>query len=966
MSDHQAFRLISREEIKEINGIVSVYEHVKSGATLVHIGDDNPQKLFMIGFRTLPEDDTGIAHIMEHSVLNGSRKYPVKEPFVELMKGSLNTFLNAMTSEDFTAYPVMSPNLKDFYNLMDVYLDAVLYPRVYEVPEILLQEGWHYELNEDGALAINGVVYNEMKGAMSSPDRQLDEALKGTLFTNFYRHNAGGAPEAIPLLTQEQFLAFHKKFYHPGNSCTVISGDMPIEPVLDYIDEKYFSAYDRLGAMPRAGEQPPLPAPRECTRAYAVHEEQDTAGMTYLAAEYLTYPARDREEALGMMILGHMLFGSEAAPVKKALLDAGVGKEINAQVAHSSRGLVKIVAGGAEAEDMAKFRAVMDETLRKLAAEGLDGKLVEAAVNRVDFELREASFAGVFSRIMGGIYALWDWNYDLPVGTSLRYEKELAAIREKAGQGYFEGLIKKYLLDNASRAYVTLVPDRGLAAKLDADEKQRLAAARAGMDEAALARVKSAAEELRLWQRTPDLPEALAMIPRLTLADVERKSAPRAIVESARDGVRLLFHDEFTAGIAYVNAMFDMSGLSPEEWKYAALLGFMLDKLGTLNRSFEELAKDIDITTGGIAASIKAICRRDRSVYPHMCVALRCVDDRLPEGLALMEDVLNRADTGNRARLIQLVRTLSSLMQSELQDNAFQYAVHRNRSYFRPDAAFLDAATGLGFYDFVMKTARSLPDGADALSVRLSEVSAKLFTRQNLTLSLTGQKEQLEKFTGVVDTLTQSLGEGDYPAGNIGFEESIRSEGILSASMVQYVSLAYDYEKLGYSYNGKLLAVKNFLSSGYLWNNVRVQGGAYGAHLALNDEGVLNLVSYRDPNLKETIAIYRGIGEYLRTAPIAQSDVENNVISAVADLDAPLPPSESGNLAVKLHIAGVTPEDKQRERDELLSATVEDFRAAGDIFDAVANRNCISVFGNADKLKANRELFGALIRTEDN
>lgn len=966
MSEHSAFRLISRENIEELNGILSVYEHVDTGAALVHIGDDNPQKLFMIGFRTLPADDTGLPHIMEHSVLCGSGKYPVKEPFVELMKGSLNTFLNAMTSMDFTVYPVMSPNIRDYYNLMDVYLDAVLNPRIYEKPEILMQEGWHYELDDAENLVINGVVYNEMKGAMSSPERQLNEAMLRTLFTNFYRFNAGGAPAAIPSLTQEQFIAFHKKYYHPGNSLTVIAGDMPIEPVLDYIDEKYFSRYEKLEYEVALEPQPPHPAPREAAFDYAVPDEQGDADMAYLSANYLTCPGADREGTLALMMLAQMLFGGEAAPVRKALLEAGVGREVTARPEGALQNMLQITVSGAEADGMAKFRSVMEETLRDLVWQGLDARLVEGAINRCDFELREASFSGVYARIMSAIFLMQDWNYGAKIGAGLRYEREIEAIRDKAGKRYFENLIETYLLDNNSAAFVTLKPEKGLLARQEAAEKERLATIKAEMGQDELARVKDAAKRLRTWQQTPDSPEALAAIPRLTLADVERKATPLPVEERECGGAKLLWHDAFTAGIAYATAMFDLSGFSPEEWKDAALLAYLLDKLDTKNRTFEELAKDIDVSTGGIVSECRAIRRKDGSVYPYLGVTLRCVTEKLPDGLALLEDILAGVKTDDGARIAQLVRTLGAALQLELQDNAYQYTAYRNRSYYHEEAAFMDAAAGLGFYEHIARAAKTSPDGAQALALRLGALAQKLFTRAKLTLALTGQKEQLDKFKAHAGILTQNLRAQGGEVRAAEFAERIRNEGILSASMVQYVSQSYDFKKLGFPYSGKLIALRNFLRSGYLWNAIRVQGGAYGAMLRISEDGILELLSYRDPNLKETLAVYKAVGDYLRAGDFSQGDVENNVISGVADLDAPLPPFMQGQEAVKWHIAGITLEDKQRERDELLATSVADFCAAGEVFDAVAAQNCICVFGNSDKLKANKELFGALIRAEEN
>ncbi len=965
MAESAAFRLISRESIKEINGALNVYEHVKSGATLVHIEDGDPQKLFMIGFRTAPTDDTGLPHIMEHSVLCGSRKYPVKEPFIELTKGSLNTFLNAMTGMDFTAYPVMSPNLQDFYNLMDVYLDAVLNPRIYVKPEILMQEGWHYELDDAGKLLINGVVYNEMKGAMSSPERQMAEAVQRTLFTNFYRFNAGGAPAAIPSLTQESFVAFHQKHYHPGNSLTVIAGDMPIEPVLDTIDKQYFSHYGKLEERIVLEQQTPHAKAREAVFEYAIPEEQDDAGMAYLSANYLVFPPDDREEELGVMILAQMLFGGEAAPVKKALLEAGVCTQVSAQPERALWGMLQIMLSGAEADGMEKFRRVMDETLRRLARDGVDPKLMEGAINRLDFTLREASFSGAYARIMSAINLLQDWNYGAHIGAGLHYEREIAAIREKAGKRYFEGLIEKYLLDNHNAAFVTLRPEKGLLAREEAAKSERLAKIKAEMDEAELARVKEAAQRLRTWQQTPDAPEALAAIPRLTLADVERKATPLSVEERAFGSIKLLWHDAFTAGIAYVTAMFDLTGLSLEEWKDAGLLAYLLDKLGTRTRTFEDLAKDIDVSTGGIATECRAIRRQDQSVYPYLGVTLRCVTDKLPEGIALIDEILTGVNMQESARIAQLVRAQSAALQLELQDNAHQYTAYRNRSYYHEEAAFMDAAAGLGFYEHIARAAKSLPGGADALAKRLGLLANKLFTRARLTLALTGRQEQLDGFSSHADSLTQNLPQGSGAQRAPAFVEHIRNEGILSASMVQYVSQSYDFIKMGFPYSGKLIALGNFLRSGFLWNAIRVQGGAYGAMLRISRQGILELLSYRDPNLTETLAVYKGIGEYLRTADFSQSDVENNIISGIADLDAPLPPFLQGQEAVQGHIACFTGEDRQRERDELLCASVADLRAAGEMFDALAAKNCICVFGNAGKLRANGELFDALIRTEE-
>lgn len=958
-----AFRLISRENIKEIDGALAIYEHEKTGAKLVHIDNADAQKLFMIGFRTMPEDDSGVAHIMEHSVLNGSRHYPVKAPFVELMKGSLNTFLNAMTNNDWTCYPVMSPNLKDFYNLMDVYLDAVMNPLLYENPEVLMQEGWHYELDAQGRLMINGVVYNEMKGAMSDAQRQLSAAVAKELHTTFYRFNSGGDPAAIPTLTQEKFVAFHKKYYHPSNSITVVSGTLDIEPVLEHIDRNYFSHYTHQQGM-HIPQQPRMDAPSEAELEYAVPGGQDTAAMTYLAVAMLTYAGPSNRLDMAMRILGDILFAGEASPVKRAILDAGIGREVDASCEGGKDGEFIIEVSGAEPSDMQRLKTVLDGTLRSLVRDGLDSKLVEGAVNKFDFRKRQSQDAGVFSRVMRALTLLDAWNADGDLMGALGYSDAIDDIRRMAADGYFEGLIEKYLIGNPHTVYVTLKPSEGLAERAEAAERERLAGIMAEMSGEDIEKIRLNAEKLKIRQQTPDAPEALATMPRLTLADVDTKATFCDLTEETAGDASFLYHERFTSGITYADAMFDMSALTREERKYAALIAAALGKLPTKKRGYEELAIETDIETGGISACCLAQRKKDGSAYPYMCVSARALTQKLDRALSLMGETIAQTDYSASARLEQVVKQIFTGVQSELEGNAYELAILRCRSYFREEAQATDDMTGLGWYEFIKNIARTVQHGGDTLYKALEHVAQKLFTRANLTLLVTGSPIEKAAFAKNADILMRALPDGRKAGEKCVFSEEIRNEGMMSASMVQYVCEAYDYTKLGFAYNGSALALNSFLYSGYMWQRVREQGGAYGFNIAISDDGVLDISSYRDPKLAETLAVYRGIGEYLCDVKISDSDVTNSIISAISSLDTPLMPHSAGVLAFANRISGKTIGQKQRERDELIASTAEDMRAFATLFDAVTAKGCICVYGNEEKLRANADLFKSLVAVD--
>lgn len=962
---YSGFQVIHQAYIREIESSVYTMEHQQSGAQLLYVQNQDDNKVFSVSFRTPPVDSTGVFHILEHSVLCGSDKFPVKEPFVELLKGSMKTFLNAFTFGDKTMYPVASRNDQDFSNLMEVYLDSVFQPNIYSQREIFEQEGWHYELPRSGdELIYKGVVYNEMKGSYSSPVTVLIDRIKKSLYPDtVYRHSSGGDPKDIPALTYEQFLAAHNHYYHPSNSYFYLYGDLNIEARLQFIHEEYLSQYNRKDVDTSIALQQPTGI-SELTAEYPILETETAADKTYVSLNYVIGTSLDRELNLAFAILKSMLMDSNAAPLKQALLESGLGKDV---VAFYSDSMVQPMLGIAlthsNPSSKEAFVNLVRTTLSRLAADGLDEKLVLAAVNSKEFELREADFTQYPKGLTYNMEVMKAWLYDGLPSTYLEYEAALAAIREQSADRYFERLIETYLLNSDHCSVVILKPSQTLAAEREAVTRSRLAEYKASLTPVQLEQLVKNTENLLARQNRPDAAGDLQKLPKLSLQDIDRSAPPGVPTqEYMLDGIRVLHHEVAANTIAYIKLYWDTGVLAAEQIPYLVLLARVLGQLETAAYSIEELTSEIGITTGGIRFQNEVFGASKGAVgsyQPKFSVRIKVMQGNIGDSLKLLQELLYNSNLDNLSKLQEIVRREASSMEAMLNQKGNQIAASRILSYFSDRGVYEEQLGGVAYYRFIRELAHHIDQQADLLADTLKGICGILFNTQNLILSVTGTPDTYAEFTAQLaqlDLRNQQV--KSMPL--LSALDQAGNEGFMSASQVQYVVKGYDFTKLGFAYSGKMQVLKKILSLTYLWNAVRVKGGAYGGNLLLRRDGVLLFTSYRDPNLQETLEIYDRAYLFAGEFAADEEEMTKAIIGTLAMVDQPLSPSVQGREADRHYFEQVTGEDLQQERNEILSATSEDIRQYAGLLQAVTEQNYFCVVGNGSKLKSVRAIFGSL------
>ena len=958
---YHGFRLTEEKQISEIHSLAQLFYHEKSGARLLYLRNEDDNKVFSITFRTPPGDNTGVAHIIEHSVLCGSRKFNMKEPFVELVKGSLNTYLNAMTFPDKTMYPVASRNDKDFHNLMDVYLDAVFFPNIYQHPEILMQEGWHYELEDKaGELTYKGVVYNEMKGAFSSPEAMLDKEILSSLFPDTtYGFESGGDPDHIPDLTQEAFLDFHRKLYHPANSYIFLYGDLDILEKLEFIDREYLSEFNKISVQSEIALQPLFGEKVEKFADYPVSPNEQLGDKTFLSLNFLIGKATEPDKTLAFQVLEHLLLRTQAAPLKKALIDAGIGKDVLSSFTESIlQPTFSVIVSGSEAEHKEKFEQVIDSTLKKLIAEGIDKKLIEASVNLLEFKLREADFGRSPKGLVYNIKCMNSWLYDESPFLQLEYEEALEKIKTALTGNYFEQLIQERLLDNPHRTVVVLQPRQGLAEKKSAEIKQKLADYKAKLSPAELDRLIEQSERLRVRQETPDSPETLAAIPLLKRSDIDAKAEELILNEQAEQGIKVLFHPVATNQIAYVNLYFDAGGVPQNQLGYAYLLAEVLGKVSTGQHEYTELANEINIHTGGIAYDVLAYTENDNDdvYYPKFRIKSKALVKKLPKMFSLIGSIAGTSLFADKKRLKELIQQIKSSLAMFLLRNGQQVAAGRVLSYFSPSAKYNEAGL-LTFYEFMVDLEKNFDAKADEISDNLQSAAKLVFHKNNLLVSITLEQENYEKFREAFGEVLKQLGQEQPQPQQYGFAAQALNEGLMTSGKVQYVAKGANFRKLGYDYHGSLKVLETILRYDYLWNKIRVQGGAYGAFAQFRRNGNMVLGSYRDPNLCETLRVYDQTPQYLRSFEVSEREMTKYVIGTMSQLDTPLTPQMKGDVAAECYIRNITQAVIQQERDEILSTGKADIQKLADLIDAAMQQNYLCVLGSEEKICANQDTF---------
>ena len=961
-----SYRLVEKKKIEDLNSMSYLLEHKKSGARIALLSNDDENKVFYIGFRTPPEDSTGVAHILEHSVLEGSRDFPVKDPFIELAKGSLNTFLNAMTYPDKTVYPVASCNDKDFQNLMHVYLDAVFYPNIYKEPKIFEQEGWHYEMESpEDELSINGVVYNEMKGAFSSPDDVLEREITNILFPDTsYSNESGGDPEAIPDLTYEQFLDFHRKYYHPSNSYIYLYGNMDMAEKLEYLDEAYLSHFDRITVDSEIGVQAPFEACAEAGKFYPITESEPEEDNTYLTYNIVVGDSLDRERYIAFQILDYALCSAPGAPLKQALLDKGIGKDIYSYYESGIRqSYFTIVAKNANLDRKAEFVECIEENLRRLSQKGIDKKALRAGLNFYEFRYREADFGSYPAGLMYGLQVLDSWLYDdakpfIHIEAGETYKK----LREKAETSYFEELIRECMLENTHKGILTLAPRKGLAEERDRILTEKLAALKESFGSEQIQEVVEETHALLEYQETPDSKEALATIPLLKREDI-RKEAEPLVNEIRKTGdTTVMYHDIFTNHISYFRFLFDVKQVPEELFPYIGILKSVLGYVDTENFTYGELFHEINMETGGIT-SVTNFFTNARNLSDCLVtfeMKAKTLEDNLPRTVQLVREIMLKSKFDDGKRLYEILAELKSRLQSNLISSGHSVAASRAMSYFSRPAAIQEQVNGMPFYRLVADLEKNFDSRREDLQHKLEALVRCIFRPENLMLDYVGTEDHYEEFIALAGQVKEALYKEPVETKPFVIEPVKRNEGFLSASQVQYVCRAGNFINKGLAYTGALKVLKVMMSYEYLWQEIRVKGGAYGCMCAFGKSGDSYFVSYRDPNLKSTVEAYEKAADFIEAFDGDERTMTQYIIGAVSELDTPLNPAAKGLRGMSSYLTNQTYEDYQRERDELLGADVNTIHSLAAVIRAFMEDDCLCVVGNDNRLKEDKEMFDVL------
>lgn len=906
---------------------------------------------------------------MEHSVLCGSRNFPAKDPFVELVKGSLNTFLNAMTYPDKTVYPVASCNDQDFQNLMHVYMDAVFYPNIYEHEEIFRQEGWSYQLDSaEDKLKYNGVVYNEMKGAFSSPEGVLDRVILNTLFPDTsYANESGGDPEVIPELTYEQFLDFHRKYYHPSNSYIYLYGDMDIEEKLHWLDQEYLGKYDREPVDSRIRFQEPFAEMQEKVIPYSIASEESEEDNTYLSYNKVVGTSLDKELYLAFQILDYALLSAPGAPLKKALTDAGIGKDIMGSYDNGIyQPIFSVIAKNANEEQKEEFIQVIEDVLRASVKNGIDTKAIEAGINYYEFRYREADFGNYPKGLMYGLQMMDSWLYDEEKPfIHIEALDTFEFLKKQIGTGYYEELIQKYLLDNPHGAIVIVTPEKGRTARMEAELEEKLQKYKESLTAEEVEAFVQKTQALEAYQSEPESEENLEKIPVLKREDISREIEPIINEEMTLAGVPVIFHEIETNGIGYVDVLFDMSLVEEQDLPYVGILQSVLGIIDTKRYDYGTLFNEINVNTGGISTSLELYNDvtniREKAFKATFEIKGKALYGKLPVAFDMMREILMESKLNDGKRIREILAMLKSRLLMKFQSSGHVTAVLRAQSYASPAAKLKDMTNGIAFYETVSYIEEHFEEEKEKLSEKLIDLSKKLFCGDNMMLSYTAAREGLEGLEEMVEKLKNSLhtrtAEEDKRC-VIHCEK--KNEGFKTASKVQYVAKAGNFIDLGVAYTGALQILKVIMSYDYLWQNIRVKGGAYGCMSNFNRIGEGYFVSYRDPNLKRTLDVYDGVVDYLKNFTVSERDMTKYIIGTMSGIDQPMTPASKGERSMNLYMNKVSAEMIREERNQILDAEQDDIRALYKVAEAVLQADQMCVIGGEDKIEEEKELFKTL------
>jgi len=969
----EAYTLESTRYLKEADSFVLVLRHNLSRARVLVFSNEDDNKVFNIAFRTPPENDKGIAHIIEHTVLCGSKNFPVKDPFVELVKGSLNTFLNAITYPDKTLYPVASCNNQDFKNLMHVYMDAVFYPNIYAYEEIFKQEGWHYELKDkDAPLIYNGVVYNEMKGAYSSEERVLECFVMSSLFPdNAYKYESGGNPECIPDLSYEEYLDFHRKYYHPSNSYIYLYGNMDIEERLTWMDGNYLKHFPAITVDSGIVKQEKFGSMKVLSKKYAAATDADCSEKTYYAYAAAMDITMEQEKCRAFELISYVLVEMPGAPVKQALLDAGIGTDVDVDFCDILRqSYLAICTKNAKPGESERFYKVIRETLEDIVKNGIDKKALEAALNGTEFKEREADFGSVPKGLFYSQKILKTWLYDdNDPYSALEYEKYYSFLREKLSTDYYENLIQEYILDNTHSVLVTMEPEPGVAVKNEQELEKKLASYKEGLSEDDIEKLIADTKALKAYQEEQSPKEALEKIPMLSREDIDKKAAPYYNTETEVCGIKTLHHNVATNGIIYLNIFFDIHELK----EYAPQLSFLATLLGymdTEHYSYNEFDTETNFYTGGIVS--------DLDIYTHFGksneyelefeVRTKVLEDKVPDALRLMAEMMFKTIFKDEKHLREVVAESRSRLKVGIMTSGNQAAVSRVNSCISESAWVSDHSVGIGYYNYLVQLDEHFDKEKENLARGCEELVKAIFKKEKMLISCTCTDQGLGKLAEAVPEFLEGLGNFMDAAGEADLSclkkytpaVSRKNEAFTTPAEIQYVALGGSFKSESGADLGVLKVVQHLLNYDYLWNEVRVKGGAYGVRCIFSREKEWCFASYRDPNLSSTIDVYKNAVSYLENYEADEREVTKTIIGTISNIDTPLTPSMKGSCSMTAYFRRTGYDILQKERDSILHCSTSDIRKTAGIIKAVTAQHNICVIGNEKHIRDEADIFNSI------
>jgi len=1000
-----AYQVEYEERLDDLKSTGVVLTHRKTGAKVCLISNEDENKVFYIGFRTPSIDSTGSAHIVEHSVLCGSRKYPAKDPFNELLKGSLNTFLNAMTYPDKTMYPVASCNDKDFQNLMDVYMDAVLYPNIYDEEKIFKQEAWRYELEDaDAPITMNGIVYSEMKGAFSQPEQTIYREIMHTLFPDTgYGFESGGHPDVIPTLSYKMFLEFHGRYYHPTNSYIYLYGNCDMAEKLNWLDSEYLSAFDKIDidsevklqqafvkkdvdsetsqqgtsggkGVDSVSSQQGAFTGKRFDISYPIGDEEDDKDKTFYAYNIVAGETSDVRLTVALSILSEVLINAPGAPIKQALLDKGIGQDVFAIVDEVRQPFFAVIAKNADAGLEAAFVDTIRSTLADLVKDGLNENSLLAAINRAEFKYREADYGRIPKGLMTGIILQTSWLYDDRNAFAYLHGNDYyAKLKGEIKTGYFENILKEYMLESGHMTVVTLSPKKGLTSENEAKLGKKLQDYKLSLSKSEIDALIDDTQKLKAYQLEPSTKEDIDKIPKLTIADVKKEALKLTVEESTVHDIPALFHKLNTNGIAYILGMFDLSGIKEEYVPYVGLLTTVFAYVNTKKRSFLELSNEINIHTGGIGASLDFLVRKDKNDYvPTFNIDASVLYGELPTAIELLNEVIHESVMEDSKRLYEILAETKSRMQMSMSGGAVS-AIHRATSYYSQMGCYYERSEGIDYYNFICGLLDNFEEKKQEIFDALKLVSDSIYTRGNLLIDVIVEEGAIGHATDALRPFIEGLGDGgtdnfanaakkgsvaNWSGCEYDFKPEKKHEGFYYAGQVQYVARAGNFIDGGFKPEGGLLVLKSILSREYLWNNIRVLGGAYGCFLSLSMvTGNASVCSYRDPNLRETDEIFVRMSEYVANLDLDDDEMTKFIIGTMSGIDIPLTPKMEGGHSLDAYLGSVTYEDIQKERDEVLSTDIKKIRELSNVIECFIEQGNFCVIGNEGKIKENKELF---------